>query len=142
MTMSDHVWLCMTIYDYVWLCMIMYNYWVSFGNWPKVWFNYLGWKANYKLRQVSFSQLDTYILISSFKNICNHSAIIHIWRLQRCIIWEIWKIYWQLMIIISRISLQQKLGSSGNFMWWSITISWPQVWNFMKIHVQMGAHKL
>ena len=58
----------------------------------------IGKKAPYKLIQVSFSSLHTCILISSFQKNHNYSAIIHLWRLQRCIIGEIWKIHWKSMI--------------------------------------------
>ena len=47
---------------------------------------------------MSFRSFDMNILISSSKKIHNQSAIIHLWRLWRCIIGEIWKIHWKSMI--------------------------------------------
>ena len=50
------------------------------------------------------------------KKFHNHSVIIHLWRLQRCIIAEISKIHWKSTIknisIVLQISPQRNLGSS------------------------------
>ena len=52
----------------------------------------------YELGLVFSFYWDREILISCFKKLHNHSVIIHLWRLQRCIIAEISKIHWKSMI--------------------------------------------